>query len=387
MITIPTTQQLYTAILADIEAEFNVQVNAEGKTILRAFAAVQAAKLKQYYLAIGQLQKNIFIDTANPASMGGTLERFGYVKLGEGPFPAVQGQYACTVTGDIGSTIPGGTTFKSDDDSTSPGKLFILDTAFTLAATTETITLRALTAGTDSALVVNDTLTATAPINNVDSAATVSAITTEPQDSEDIEAYRTRGINSYRLEPQGGAASDYRLWSAEAQGVVRSYPYTKSGAPNEVDLYIEGDIDTDKGVPSAGVLSAVTTAITVDPDNPTQGRKPLGVFAVNVQAIIPLDVVITIDDFEDKTTAKETLITTALEEAIYNIRPFIAASDIEADRNDVLSINKIINVVLDAVPNARFGTVSMTINGNAETSYLFEDGAIPYFMSVTINEP
>ena len=59
MITIPTLSQLYNDILASLEAEMNITIPVFGKNFLRAMAAVQAAKLKLYYLAIGNLQKNI----------------------------------------------------------------------------------------------------------------------------------------------------------------------------------------------------------------------------------------------------------------------------------------------------------------------------------------
>lgn len=81
-VQIPTTQELYTSIKSDLETELNINIPVFGKIFLRALAAVQAAKLKLYYLAIASVQKNIFPDTADPESIGGTLERFGIVKLG-----------------------------------------------------------------------------------------------------------------------------------------------------------------------------------------------------------------------------------------------------------------------------------------------------------------
>src|SRR5690349_13978165 len=98
MISIPTTNQLYEDILADLEAEYGQSIPLFGKIFLRAFAGVQAAKLKLLYLSIANLQKNIFIDTADPEASGGTLERFGRIKLGRNPFPATAGQYEIQVT-------------------------------------------------------------------------------------------------------------------------------------------------------------------------------------------------------------------------------------------------------------------------------------------------
>ena len=102
MINIKTTSELYTSILADIEAEFGISISLTGKVFLRAMAAVQAAKLRIFYLALGKVQKNIFVDTADPAAQGGTLERFGSVKLNRYPTAATAGEYLVTVTGTSG---------------------------------------------------------------------------------------------------------------------------------------------------------------------------------------------------------------------------------------------------------------------------------------------
>ncbi len=111
-ITIPTTLELYNDIITDLETKFSITIPLIGKNFLRAMAAVQAAKLKLLYLAVGSVQKNIFADTADPASAGGTLERFGIVKLNRLPFAATAGEYTVQLTGTIGATVPALTTFK-----------------------------------------------------------------------------------------------------------------------------------------------------------------------------------------------------------------------------------------------------------------------------------
>lgn len=203
MIRIPTIAELQADIIADIEAQFGVTIPTFGRVFLRPLAIVQAAKLKIYYLAIANLQKNIFVDTAQSELVGGTLERFGRIKLNRNPFPARAGEYTVEVTGDIGATIPAQTTWKSDDGTANPGKLFILDVAYTLISTTDTITVRALEAGADSRMEIGDTMTATAPIANVNQSAEVTVETTVPTDAEDLETYRQVAIGAYRTEPQG----------------------------------------------------------------------------------------------------------------------------------------------------------------------------------------
>lgn len=389
MITIPTTTELYNSILADLQATYGSSIPTFGKNFLRATAAVQAAKLKLYYLAIGKLQKNIFVDTADSESNGGTLERFGRIKLNRNPNPATAGQYDVTVTGTIGATIKASTTFKSDDDASNPSKLFVLDVEYVLVSSPDTITIRALESGLDSKLSISDTLTATAPIANVDSIVTVSAEVIEPLSAETLEDYRQVAIEAYRLEPQGGAASDYKLWAADAQGVLYAYPYANSGESNVIDLYIEATIADSidgKGTPSAGLLVTVEEVVEFDPDvtRPLseRGRRPLGVFDINFLPVVVQDVVININSYVGITATKQTQIENALDLLISGIRPFISGADVLADKNDVLDSNKIISEVLKAVPGSIFDSIDFTVGGLPFSSYTFDNGNIPYLDSV-----
>ena len=390
MITIPTLNELYTSILTDLETEYGINISPVGKVWLRAMAAVQAAKLKMFYLAIGNLQKNIFVDTADPESLGGTLERFGRVKLNRNPFSATQGQYTIEVTGSIGAVIPASSTFKSDDTSLNPGKLFVLDVAYTLIATTDTITVRALDGGDGSQLSIGDTMTATAPIALVNSQAEVTVEVVIPLAAEDIETYRQKAIDAYRAEPQGGAATDYRLWSFDAQGVQQTYPYAKSGAANEINLYIEATVadSTDgKGTPSAQLLLDVEDVVELDPDTTKpineRGRRPLGVFQVHYLPITVRSIDIVISSWTGITPAIETLIFEAFEEEINLIRPYIAGADIYEDKNDILDRNMLISWILNARPGSVFGDITMYVDGIEESTHTFDAGDIPYLESVT----
>lgn len=392
MITIPTLSELYDNVIQDIESEYGESVPAFGKVFLVALAGVQAAKLKLLYLAVGVLQKNIAPDTADPESTGGTLERWGRIKLGRDPFPATAGQYVIQVTGTAGATIAAGTTFKSNDDSTNPGKLFILDAAHTLTAATDSITVRALEAGDESQMFPAEELTATVPIAGVNRLATVLSESTEPLAAEDIEDYRQDVIDSFRTEPQGGAVGDYRIWAADAQGVARVYPYAKSGAANEINLYVEAteaDSTDGKGTPSQAILDAVEAVVELDPDTTKpineRGRRPLGVFEIHYLAVTIKEIDITIADYVGLTATIEDSINDALEELISEIRPFVSGADVVSERNDVLSSNNIIAAILSAVPGSQFGAVSLYVDGVLQAgSYQFTGGDIPNFRTLTI---
>lgn len=385
MIVIPKLSELYTSVLSDLEAEYAESIPLFGKNFLRAVAAVQAAKLNILYRLVGSTQKNIWVDTADSELVGGTLERFGRVKLKRDRFPATAGQYDVTVTGTIAATIAASTTFKSDDSSLSAGKLFVLDVAHVMVTSSDTITLRALEAGLDSQLLVTDTLTATSPIANVDSVVTVTAESVTPLAAETLEDYRGKIELAFRLEAQGGASSDYILWSFDAQGVAGVYPFAKTGSANEVNIFIEATIadSTDgKGTPTAPILADVVTVIEFDPDTTLslyeRGRRPLGLFAANVIAITIKEVTIEITGFVGLTIAIETAIFNALEAQINTIRPFIAGADVPENQNDILDTNKIISTILAANAGSIFGAVALEIDAVPMTSTTFINGDIPF---------
>jgi uncharacterized phage protein gp47/JayE len=358
-----------------------VSISLVGKVALRVIAFTQAAKLKLIYLLIGDVQRNITPDTAYSTANGGTLERWGLIKIDRNPLPATQGQYTCTVTGTTGGTIPASTTFKSDDDSLSPGYLFVLDNEFTLSGSSGSITLRALTGGTESKLSAGNTLTATQPLINVNTTATVTAETVSPTDTETTELYREKVIDSFRLLPQGGASADYRLWGkTDISGVQEIYPYAKSGYANEIDIYIEAtpaDSTDGKGTPTATIITNVTNAI--------EAKRPLGVFEVHYLPVTVKEVTINIAG-STFTTSQKALILTAMTEAIARIRPFIPGADTLTERNDVLSANNVINVVLNTVPGSVFGAVTVYIPDSPPTpvaSYQFTNGEIPWLDTIT----
>lgn len=379
MTPIPALITLYNEIINDLQTEFGIIISNFGKAVLRGFAATQAKKLKLFYLALGNVQNNTNPITAEPASVGGTLERWGAVK-GLTIRPATQGQYTCLVTGTTGAVIPAGTTFKSDDNSLNPAHLYILDTAYTMPASTGSITLRALDAGNVALLAITNTLTSTTPIINVSSTATVTAVATDPVEAETIEQFRARILQAYQLSPQGGAPADYRLWASDAAGVRTSYPYAASGVANEINLFVEAlvaDSTDGKGTPTATIITDVENDVETDPDTGV-GRRPLGVFAVNVLPIITLDLTIQIDSGGTITVPQQTLIKSALVEAIYNIRPFIAGVDAIANRNDVVSTFGIGSVIIETIGGVIISSIDLTVDGSPATSYMFDNGEIPY---------
>ena len=389
MTNIPTISQIYTSVIADLQSQYGNTISPIGQVFLRAIAGVWSAKLRVQYLLNAKVQKNIFPDTSESEANGGTLERSGRIKLGRNPFQATAGIYRLKVTGSIGATIQASTTFRSDDSSLTPGFLFVLDSAYTLSAPIDAINVRALTAGTISKLNLNDTLTVTAPIALVNSSASVSVILTPSIDAEDLELYRQNILNSYRLEPQGGAATDYRIWASDASGVQKVYPYAKSGAIYEVNLFVEAttSASTDgRGTPSATLLTNVNTVVNFNPNTTLalneRGRKPITVI-VNYLPVTPISIDININAYAGITPAIKTALFSSLKNSIDLIRPYVDAADVSINKNNTIDTNKIISSIISATPGAIFGVITLTVGGVNYSTYNFVDGNIPYLNTVT----
>lgn len=387
MILIPTLDELYTAILSNLESQFDATIQPEGKAELRAQAAVQAATLKEQYLTIAQNQKNIWVDTCDEE----TLIRFGLVKINRQPFAAIAGQYDITVTGTTGTIIPAQVIAKSDDDSLNPGILYILDSDYTMPGATGTITVRSLTLGIESKLNIGDTLTFTAPLATINPGSTVTSEVIQPLAAETLDAYRTIVINAFRLEAQGGAATDYRIWAADVQGVFQVYPYAKSGAPCEINLFIEANpadsIPTGSGIPTQVTIDEVEAVVNFDPDTSLsqneRGRRPLQV-VVHYLPITPLPVVITITGFQGLTPAKQTTLLAAFQDSVSAVRPFVSAADSTDTKNDIIDTNKLNNVIYTAIPGSVYGPVTFTVSGTPYSTYTFTGGDIPLLNATII---
>lgn len=391
MRSIPTFQQLYDGILADLEGSVDIVIPLFGKNFLRGLATVVAGVMKLLYLTLGVLQKNIFVDTADPESLGGTLERWGRAKLGRNPFGSIAGQYTIEVTGTIGGVIPASQTYKSNDDSASPGILYVLDEEYILVSTTDTITVRCLTGGLAGKLILGNQMTATSPIALVDSLATVTLEVVQPLAAETIADYRRKVLQAFQLEAQGGASADYRLWSQDAQGVQNTYPFATSGVPNEMDVFVEATIADSidgKGTPTPAILAAVEAVIEQDPDTSLplldSYRRPSNIIP-HVTAVTVRTVDIIITGYVGNNPTITALILSTITEKVNAVRPFVAAIDILSDKNNILDNNKIIAAILEARPGSIFTSVTLKIDSVIVTSFEFDFGDIPYLNSVTYN--
>jgi uncharacterized phage protein gp47/JayE len=384
---IPTIQELRETLANDFKSKLNLLSN-NLKKFLDAFSIVESAKFKLLYLYLQDLQNNIFPDTADLEANGGTLERQGRIYLNRNPRPATVGTFELSVTGESGSVLRSGLTFKSNENSLSPGQLYVLDLEYTMTGTDDVIEVRSLGAGSEFDLNIDDELTITEPVIGVNQLVTVSDVISQPKNGEDIEAYRQAILDAIQLEPQGGSKTDYRLWSSDAQGVKKVYPYVKNGDAGTVQIYVEAT-DGD-GVPSSGLISEVEDVIEFDPDESKplneRGRRPIQA-TVEVLPVVLIPVTVTITGLSQDTPSIRSAIQNNIELYLSSVRPYISGADLARNRNDILYEARLQSVATDVLENSNFFTgFAITVNGNSVSSYQFDLGNIPNLVTpITYN--
>lgn len=395
MTSAPTLTELFQSISSDFKQSFSINSENDLKRTLIALASSNAGMLKLFYLALLDVQKNIYPDLADSEKNGGSLERYGRVKLGRDPYPATQGVFKLTITGSIGAVIQINTQFKKLDENSTLPSLYTTTETVTLTTTSAQVTVIADKSGTDYSLAIGDELYSVNPINNISSLAVVSAVDTIPTDAEDIEEYRALVLEAYRLEPNGGSNSDYVFWALDVEGIRTVYPYTTAGVAGTATIYAEAtpSASTDgKGTPSQILMDALWTydktgVFELDPDITqsiyNRGRRQLGLTEINILPVNPIPVNLTITNLKSQTDAVKASITAELEKMLYYKRPFIVGVGDINDKKDTLYMSDIIVSLQNAVESGNtYDNVTATCNGLA-LPFKFLNGNIPYINTIT----
>jgi len=386
---IPTIEELFINLERDLKNKLNLQ-DSDLKFVTDAVCSVLAAQNKLIYLYLIDVQNNLFPDTADTAEDGGQLNRMGAIYLNRQPKPATDGRYIIQLTGLINSQIRAGLTFKSNEDSLNPGKLFITDPSYTLAGVDDFIEIRSLDSGIGSSLAVGNQLTITEPVLGVEKTVQITGIVNLPIESESIDTYRKAIIDSIQMEPQGGARTDYRLWSSDAQGVRTVYPYVKENQAGVVQVFVEAttiDSTDGKGTPTQFIMDNVRDVIEFDPDTTLatndRGRRPIqAIIEVLPITLKPVD--IEIYDIEQNSVSIQDLIRTNLNLYLENVRPYIAGADLTRNKNDILNSARLQGVVSDSLGNTNFFMdFKMFVDGQQENLFVLSHSNIPYLRNIT----
>tara|TARA_B100000953_G_scaffold297883_1_gene293561 strand:- start:301 stop:1479 length:1179 start_codon:yes stop_codon:yes gene_type:complete len=392
MISTPKLIEINDQIKQDLKNKLGIDSDDDLKKVYEAISIVTAGQFRLQYLYLRDLLDNVFPDKADLEENGGTLERQGRIYLDRNPQPATSGIFRIRVTGESGSKLRAGLTFKSNDTALNPGRLYVLDNEYTMLTEEDFVEIRSLEGGSSNNLDLNNTLSITEPVIGVDKLVTVSSIVQESLDSEPIEDYRQSILNAIQLEPQGGARVDYVLWSDSVQGVRKVYPYTKDGQAGTVILYVEateGDSIDGLGSASPQMLQNVYDAVNFNPDDTLplnkRGRRPLQA-NIETVSVTPASVNLEISGLSVDSIEIRNKIEQNLRSYIKTVRPFLDGADLFRNKNDILTTSKLQGVVSNVIgTNNYFQGMTMSVNDGSFSSYLFQRDEIPFLNEINFS--
>lgn len=370
-LTIPTIEDIKDLIIQDLTAQLNQTIKLLPKAFIRVLASVLAAIYIQLYKYGGFIFLQIFVSTASFSEttiFGNTLiplvewgRLFG---IGD-PTPATQAVLTIEVTVEVPGTLPSGTQFISSLNNI----IYITIAAFAITSPTHQIQVTAATAGIAGNLSASDILQTVNPLAAIARDVTVISLDTTAVDAESEVAYRSRVLGVKQSPPQGGAFSDYRIWSVEVASIIKAYPY--SGDPANVLVYCEAnktDFPPD-GIPSSAKLLEVAASID------QADRRPVTAIIdpaddgsyTNIRAITrrTFDV-----DVNSLVVSNPSQIQDDIEEALTNYffdrEPFIDGLTVPPRKDKITASN--VNSIIDDI---------VTANNGSFSSSSVETGAVP----------
>jgi hypothetical protein len=383
--------EIRTLIIDGLQQEFNHKLRVLPKSFIKTLASVLAAIYIVLFKQIGWIFLQIFPETAYFGEINilgiriRPLVKWGVLwGVGE-PRRGTQWRGAIAVNVIITNTVLNtGTQLKSD----LTGKIYIVDETKTLEEDTETVDLICAATGTAGNLETGDKLYFVEPLGNVKKEAEVTTVLEVAIDDETEVDYRYRVVNRWRVQPQGGALADYRIWGMGVSGVLNIYPYNDDDSPSGVILYVSGNpsVFPDR-IPSAALLVAVGNACTYNPETGIANRKPMtavidpqnnGTYT-NIRPVT----LKTFDIYIDGLTGISALefsnsVRTPVEEYFLGREPYIRGLSDDNNKTNSVSKNNVSSVV-DQVAislKAEFGSVTMKEGETVVPAYTLGTGEL-----------
>ena len=395
--TIEEVQQL---LIRSFEHEFNTQLRILPKSFIKILCKVFAGVFIVVYKLVGWYFLQMFPETADWEEitiLGVRLRPL--VKLGVlfgvgEPLAGVQWQGIITI--DVltqGSVLYSGTQLKSS----VTGKLYIVEETKALLQTKETVSVVCTEIGTAGNLEKNDTLNFVNPYGFIKTETIVSDVARVGLDNELESSYRNRVINRFRLQPQGGALADYRIWASEVPGVLNVYPYNDKEQPGGVLLYVSGisDVYADR-IPDKGLLKKVGEVCTYDPETGKATRKPLtamldpkndGSYSnVKPVSVAVFDVVITgVSGIVPADFAQ--VVKPALQNYFLDRDLYIRGLSDDNNRTNVVSKNHVITVINQIAVSIKaiFETAEIRKDGKVMPLYTLDNGELARLGALVID--
>jgi len=339
-LVIPTTEELKDRYLTNLESALNQNSPLADKAFLRVLAATQALDHTELYrVALERALQNLAI-TATGEDLDRIGEEYDVVRK-----PAEAAQITAELPAVTDTVIPATTDFTGD----SNGVRYFPDNVVISIGGIATIPMTAETLGVGGNLNPGDTLTIGTQIPGAETTATVLTLDNTGAERETDDQYRVRVLDQIRSQGGGGNTADYRNWSQEVAGVVRTYPYSgrpitdpTPSEPPERTVYVEvsTDIDPD-GLAPQSILDEVRDTINNDPETGIS-RPPLGTTddTLFVESISRLTFFVNIIGLSVEPSL-EGQVKNDIEEALALyfriLQPFVDGLDPLFDKNDIIT--------------------------------------------------
>lgn len=395
-----TVDYVYNLLIESFQEKFNNKLRLLPKSFIVILSKVLSVIFVLPYKVCGWFYLQLFPDTASfdrVNVMGISLQplvKLG-VNIGVGEptsGQAWEGLVSATVVTE-GQAITAGTQLKSD----VTGLMYVVSETVTTEGQSVNVPVYCVQSGSGGNLAQGDEIKFVSPLGFIAQDAVVASTTKEGLDEETADHYRARVVNRYSTQPQGGALSDYRIWSYDAPGVLQTYPYNGEDSPGDVEIYVAGNTDVyPDRVPGRELCVAVGEACTYDPETGIADRKPLtaildpdynGTYR-NIQpvSIVTVDVYVTDVvgvDVSDFGAAYKSV----CDDYLLGREPYIRGLSDENNKSNSIQKNTLIALANSVATSlkAQFGTVTMNINNVQVDNYNLDRGELSALGHLYIN--
>lgn len=395
-----TVEYVYNLLIESFQEKFNNKLRLLPKSFIVILSKVLSVIFVLPYKVCGWFYLQLFPDTASfdrVNVMGISLQplvKLG-VNIGVGEptsGQAWEGLVSATVVTE-GQAITAGTQLKSD----VTGLMYVVSETVTTEGQSVNVPIYCVQSGSGGNLAQGDEIKFVSPLGFIAQDAVVASTTKEGLDEETADHYRARVVNRYSTQPQGGALSDYRIWSYDAPGVLQTYPYNGEDSPGDVEIYVAGNTDVyPDRVPGRELCVAVGEACTYDPETGIADRKPLtaildpdynGTYR-NIQpvSIVTVDVYVTDVvgvDVSDFGAAYKSV----CDDYLLGREPYIRGLSDENNKTNSIQKNTLIALANSVATSlkAQFGTVTMNIDNVQVDNYNLDRGELSALGHLYIN--
>lgn len=363
----PTFSDLQDQVAADIEAALPGSDAHLRFTVLAALAKAMSGLAFEHYGYLDWVSLQAVPYTAE----GEYLEAWGALKaVYRKAATAASGKIV--FTGAAGATLPSGQSLIAGDGTT-----FGSTSGGVMTGGKLEVTAVADVPGAAGNLAVGTAVSLSLAIAGVQSAGSVSVLFSGGADQESDDDLRTRVIEAFQAQAQGGSGSDYIRWAKEVAGVTRAWCGASGFGPGTVIVYfMMDDVQAShQGFPQGtnGMAAAETrsgTKAVGDQKVVADALFPLQPVTAQVYACAPIanPIAFTFTGLGSSTTATRTAINSAIDDVFFRT----GAPGGTVNMSDVES-------AIAAVPGtAGFVLSTPTANIVSAAGYLPVRGAVLY---------